>query len=82
MIFPEWSSSSAPWSIPSPADPRRGNPQARNMFEILAYLQQAEGVRFEVRSTNAASRAKPRRSSRRNKTPRILRPASLIEKRR
>jgi hypothetical protein len=27
----------------------RGNPQARNLFEIVAYLQQAEGVRFEVR---------------------------------
>jgi hypothetical protein len=28
----------------------RGNPQARNLFEIVAYLQRAEGVRFEVRS--------------------------------
>lgn len=37
----------------------RGNPQARNLFEIVAYLQQAEGVRFEVRSAHAASR--PRR---------------------
>ena len=27
-----------------------GNPQARNLFEIVAYLQHAEGVRFEVRS--------------------------------
>jgi len=27
-----------------------GNPQARNLFEIVAYLQEAEGVRFEVRS--------------------------------
>jgi DNA-binding phage protein len=35
-----------------------GNPTARNLFEIVAYLQQAEGVRFQVRSTNAASRAK------------------------
>jgi len=32
----------------------RGNPQARNLFEIVAYLQHAEGVRFEVRSTRAA----------------------------
>ena len=24
-----------------------GNPQARNLFEIVAYLQHAEGVRFE-----------------------------------
>jgi len=39
------------------------------MFEILAYLQQAEGVRFEVRSTNAASRTKPRRSSAETKRP-------------
>jgi len=37
----------------------RGNPQARNLFEIVAYLQQAEGVRFEVRSPRAAAR--PRR---------------------
>jgi hypothetical protein len=29
----------------------RGNPQARNLFEIIAYLQHAEGVGFEVRST-------------------------------
>jgi DNA-binding phage protein len=35
-----------------------GNPQARNLFKIVAYLQQAEGLRFEVRSTRAALRAK------------------------
>ncbi len=34
----------------------RGNPQARNLFEIVAYLQQAEGVRFEVRPARAALR--------------------------
>lgn len=27
-----------------------GNPNARNLFEIVAYLQQAEGVRLQVRS--------------------------------
>jgi DNA-binding phage protein len=46
----------------------RGNPQARNLFEIVAYLQQAEGVRFEVRPTPAASRRQhvpPIRGSRR-----------------
>jgi DNA-binding phage protein len=37
----------------------RGNPQARNLFEIVAYLQHSEGVRFEVRPTRAASRRKP-----------------------
>jgi len=37
----------------------RGNPQARNLFEIVAYLQQAEGVRFEVRSKRAERRAGP-----------------------
>jgi hypothetical protein len=36
----------------------RGNPQARNLFEIVAYLQHAEGVRFEVRSKCAALRRK------------------------
>jgi len=41
----------------------RGNPQARNLFEIVAFLQQAEGVRFEIRSTRAATRTKRRPSS-------------------
>ena len=36
----------------------RGNPQARNLFEIVACLQHAEGVRFEVRSTRAALRGR------------------------
>jgi DNA-binding phage protein len=40
-----------------------GNPTASHLFEIVAYLQQAEGVRFEVRSTRAALRAKRRPSS-------------------
>ena len=31
-----------------------GNPTASNLFEIVAYLQQAEGVRFKIRSTRAA----------------------------
>jgi hypothetical protein len=30
------------------------------LFEIVAYLQQAEGVRFEVRSARPASRPKKR----------------------
>ena len=42
-----------------------GNPQARNLFEIVAYLQDAEGVRFEVRSTRAALRTKKRKQPRR-----------------
>jgi DNA-binding phage protein len=41
-----------------------GNPQARNLFGIVAYLQQAEGVRFEVRSSSAALRTKRRPTSR------------------
>jgi DNA-binding phage protein len=31
----------------------KGNPQTRNLFEIVAYLQRTEGVRFEVRSARA-----------------------------
>ncbi len=27
----------------------KGNPQARNLFEVLAQLQQAEGVNFHLR---------------------------------
>src|SRR3984893_12298161 len=38
-----------------------GNPQARNLFEIVAYLQDAEGVRFEGRSALAALRASKRK---------------------
>jgi DNA-binding phage protein len=38
----------------------RGNPQARNLFEIVKYLQEAEGVRFEVRPSRAAPRPKRR----------------------
>lgn len=45
----------------------RGNPQARNLFEIVAYLQRAEGVRFEVRSAGPALRASRRRGSLRAK---------------
>jgi DNA-binding phage protein len=40
-----------------------GNPTASNLFGIVAYLQHADGVRFEVRSTRAALRAKRRPSS-------------------
>ena len=32
----------------------KGNPTASNLFGIVAYLQKAEGVRFEVRTTKAA----------------------------
>ena len=35
-----------------------GNPTANNLFEIVAYLQRSEGVRFEVRSARPAVRAK------------------------
>jgi len=41
-----------------------GNPTASKLFGILAYLQQAEGVRFEVRPARSGSRAKRRRTSR------------------
>ena len=47
----------------------RGNPQARNLFEIVAYLQQAEGVRFEVRSARVPLRTNRRPDSPRVKTP-------------
>ena len=28
----------------------KGNPQARNLFEIIGYLQEREGLHFEVRA--------------------------------
>ncbi|MGH9428488.1 MAG: transcriptional regulator [Terriglobia bacterium] len=37
-----------------------GNPTAKNLFEIVAYLQHAEGVRFEVRSARTVSRSRKR----------------------
>lgn len=37
-----------------------GNPTASNLFKIVAYLQHAEGVRFEVRSARAVSRSSKR----------------------
>lgn len=42
-----------------------GNPTASNLFEIVAYLQRAEGVRFEVRCTRAALRRKQKPYTRR-----------------
>jgi DNA-binding phage protein len=41
-----------------------GNPQARNFFEIVAYLQEAEGTRFEVRPARASLRAKKQKQMR------------------
>jgi DNA-binding phage protein len=31
-----------------------GNPQARNLFEVVSFLQRQEGVRLRVRSISAA----------------------------
>ena len=43
----------------------KGNPTASNLFEIVAYLQSAEGVRLEVRPARAPSRTGKRSSSHR-----------------
>jgi DNA-binding phage protein len=43
----------------------KGNPTARKLFEIVAYLQRAEGVRFEVRSARAGARRTGSRGARR-----------------
>jgi hypothetical protein len=32
-----------------------GNPQARNLFEMIAYLQKAEGTVLEIRAIDAAA---------------------------
>ena len=37
-----------------------GNPTARNLFEIVAYLQRAEGVSFQVRSSRSSGKDKKR----------------------
>jgi DNA-binding phage protein len=41
-----------------------GNPTARNLFEIVAYLQRAEGVSFQVRSSRTSVHSKKRSISR------------------
>ncbi len=33
----------------------KGNPSANNLFDVLAYLQQQEGINFELRPTRKAS---------------------------
>jgi DNA-binding phage protein len=37
-----------------------GNPTARNLFEIVAYLQRAEGVSLQVRSSRNPGQSKKR----------------------
>jgi len=37
-----------------------GNPTARNLFEIVAYLQRAEGVSLQVRSSRNSNQSKER----------------------
>jgi hypothetical protein len=32
-----------------------GNPQARNLFEIVRYLQEQEGIRFKIRVATAGA---------------------------
>jgi DNA-binding phage protein len=49
----------------------RGNPQARNLFEIVAYLQKTEGVRFKVKAAVRLKRSE--RLPRRQRTKRVLR---------
>jgi len=44
-----------------------GNPTASNLFEIIASLQRAEGVRFEVRSARAVARRRTQPSPHRAK---------------
>lgn len=45
----------------------KGNPTASRLFEIISFLQEAEGVRFEVRPARAATRKKKARPARRVK---------------
>lgn len=45
----------------------KGNPRARNLFEIVAYLQRAEGIRFKVRTSPQGSRVERTQSARRAK---------------
>ena len=42
----------------------KGNPQARNLFEIIGYLQKREGLHFEVRAVLDADLARGRSGDR------------------
>lgn len=42
----------------------KGNPTASRLFEIISFLQEAEGVRFEVRPARAGTRKKKARLAR------------------
>jgi DNA-binding phage protein len=53
-----------------------GNPTARNLFEIVAYLQRAEGVSFHVRSSRSSGQGKKRPLS-----PRRRRVSSITARR-
>jgi hypothetical protein len=44
-----------------------GNPTAGKLFEVVAFLQRAERVQFEVRPVRVAPKRKRRRSSRRTR---------------
>jgi hypothetical protein len=69
----EWSSrrqASVSEEFDADARPERQS-SGRNLFEIVAYLQDAEGMRFEVRSARAALRTKKRKH-----IPRMKRVAS------
>ena len=45
----------------------RGNPTASKIFGIVAYLQRAEGVRFQVRSAHSGRQKRQRQSFLRTK---------------
>lgn|ERR1700730_12183396 len=45
----------------------RGNPTAGKLFGIVAYLQRAEGVRFQVRSAHAGLQKRQRQPTLRTK---------------
>jgi DNA-binding phage protein len=32
-----------------------GNPQAKNLFEVVAFLQKKEGLRFQIKTIKAAA---------------------------
>lgn len=46
-----------------------GNPTARNLFEVVAFLQSAEGVRLEVHPARSSRRGSRRLSRRAGRIP-------------
>ena len=54
----------SPKSLMRMFGPKKGNPQARNLFEVIGHLQKREGLHFELRTVLDADIARGRSGDR------------------